>query len=510
VENSIEMQTPPCYESGKSEHGLRGNQHVSQNQLEAISGFDANFWEEIKNRIKSRNKDNKSIETWLNPVSYVQTVGSPEMPMMVLGVPSALHQYFVVENLLEKIYAEIADLFKTPFKVDLIVSQNKTPSQEPLGLGEALAAAAQSPHKTFPSANPTPPMAAPVSGPARLELLNNDYTFSTFVVGRNTEFAHAASYNVAQNPGADGYNPLFICGPVGMGKTHLLHAVGNQIRASQPNLKITYVGAERFLNECVSAIRRQEMDKFRTKFRDTPDILLVDDVQMIGKTEAVQEEFFHTINSFIDRRKQVIIAADRMPKDILGLADRNRSRLEWGLIADISMPDIETRVAITRYKSEKMGLRLPEEVVNHIARISKRSIRELEGHIKKVKMFSELQGLTIDLDLVKRVLATHETQTTISVEDIQKLVGDHFKVKISDLKSAVRSKQIVVPRQTAMYLIKHTLDKSLVDIGRAFGGKDHTTVMNAMSRVEYLLSKDMDFKNDVEELRTRIHNITGL
>ena len=174
------------------------------------------------------------------------------------------------------------------------------------------------------------------------------------------------------------------------------------------------------------------------------------------------------------------------------------------------MPDLETRVAILRYKSEKMNLRLPEEVVNYIARISKRSIRELEGNLKKVKMFSELQGLSIDIELARRVLATHETQTTISVEDIQKMVADHFKVKISDLKSTTRAKQIVVPRQTAMYLIKRTLDKSLVDIGRAFGGKDHTTVMNAMDRVEFLLSKDMDFKNDLDELTTRIHNITGV
>jgi chromosomal replication initiator protein len=348
------------------------------------------------------------------------------------------------------------------------------------------------------------------SPPPKVDLLNADYSFSTFVVGRNTEFAHAASYNVAQNPGAEGYNPLFICGPVGMGKTHLLHAVGNQIRTTHPYLKIMYVSAEKFLNECVSSIRRYEMDKFRQKYRDTPDVLMVDDVQMIGKTEAIQEEFFHTINSFIERKRQVVIAADRMPKDILGLEDRNRSRLEWGLIADISMPDLETRVAILRYKSEKMNLRLPEEVVNYVARISKRSIRELEGNLKKVKMFSELQGLSIDIELARRVLATHETQTTISVEDIQKMVADHFKVKISDLKSTTRAKQIVVPRQTAMYLIKRTLDKSLVDIGRAFGGKDHTTVMNAMDRVEFLLSKDMDFKNDLDELTTRIHNITGV
>lgn len=471
---------------------------------EEMTEINAPFWEEIKRRIKARNPENRSIETWLDPVTYVETTGSPALPRMILGVPSALHQYFVVENLLDKIYSEISSLFKRDFEVDLVVTGAKTQAQE----------------TSSPQPAPTPstdrnmvhPLQGAISSPAAAkgDLLNPDYTFSTFVVGRNTEFAHAASYNVAQNPGAEGYNPLFICGPVGMGKTHLLHAVGNNIRLGHPHVRINYFSAERFLNECVSSIRRQEMDKFRQKYRENCDILLVDDVQMIGKTEAIQEEFFHTINTFLERKRQVVIAADRMPKDILGLEDRNRSRLEWGLIADISMPDLETRVAILRYKSEKMNLRLPEEVVNYIARISKRSIRELEGNIKKVKMFSELQGLSIDIELARRVLATHETQTTISVEDIQKMVADHFKVKVADLKSTTRAKQIVVPRQTAMYLIKKTLDRSLVDIGRAFGGKDHTTVMNAMGRVTYLLSKDMDFKNDLEELTTRIHNITGL
>jgi chromosomal replication initiator protein len=482
----------------------RGEKRVTSIQFEPNTGLDSNFWEDIKRRIKARNKENKSIETWLDPVSYVETVGTPTLPRLILGVPSALHQYFVVENLLDKIYSEVSDLLKKDFEVDLVVTGMK--ALEPTNLGDAFSTS----EKSTPQMAPT--MAPPVSSsPApKADLLNGDYTFSTFVVGRNTEFAHAASYNVSQNPGADGYNPLFICGPVGMGKTHLLHAVGNHIKSTHPYLKICYVSAEKFLNECVSSIRRYEMDKFRQKYRDTPDVLMVDDVQMIGKTEAIQEEFFHTINSFIERKRQVVIAADRMPKDILGLEDRNRSRLEWGLIADISMPDLETRVAILRYKSEKMNLRLTEEVVNYVARISKRSIRELEGNLKKVKMFSELQGLSIDIELARRVLATHETQTTISVEDIQKMVADHFKVKISDLKSTTRAKQIVVPRQTAMYLIKRTLDKSLVDIGRAFGGKDHTTVMNALDRVEFLLSKDMDFKNDLDELTTRIHNITGV
>jgi chromosomal replication initiator protein len=477
--------------------------------------LDAIFWKRIKEGLRLRNKDNKWVETWIDPIEYIETVGTEQLPRIVLGVPSTIHHYFILENLLNQIYAEIAMGYKKDFEVDVIVSGVKSPVTEPQNMSEAFntieGQVTLKPEPQFQmKTSPTPQQSYPHLRTPSTDSLNHDYVFSTFVVGRNTEFAHAASYNVAQNPGADGYNPLFICGPVGMGKTHLLHAVGNQIRYSFPDLRITYVSAERFLNECVSGIRRHEMDKFRTKFRDNSDILLVDDVQMIGKTEAVQEEFFHTINTFIERRKQVVIAADRMPKDILGLADRNRSRLEWGLIADISMPDVETRVAILRYKAEKMGLRLNEEVVNYIARISKRSIRELEGNLKKVKMFSELQGLSIDIELAKRVLVTHETTSSISVEDIQKMVADHFKVRVADLKSTTRAKQIVVPRQISMYLIKKHLDKSLVDIGRAFGGKDHTTVINALGRVNLLQSRDLGLKNDIEELTTRIHSITGL
>jgi chromosomal replication initiator protein len=231
---------------------------------------------------------------------------------------------------------------------------------------------------------------------------------------------------------------------------------------------------------------------------------------MLGRGEAVQGEFFHILNAFIEQKKQIVLASDRLPKDIMGLEDRSRSRMEYGVIADIKMPDLETRIAILRYKAEKESLRLTEEVITHIARISKRSIRQLEGNLKKIKLYSELQGLPIDMDLVKRIIQHEESQGTISVEDIQKLVADHFQVRLQDLKSSTRSKQIVVPRQTAMYLIKKNLERSLVDIGRAFGGKDHTTVMNALERIEILTQKDLDLKSSIEELQTKIHNITGL
>jgi chromosomal replication initiator protein len=252
------------------------------------------------------------------------------------------------------------------------------------------------------------------------------------------------------------------------------------------------------------------MDEFRLKYRKKSDILLMDDIQILGRGERVQEEFFHTMNEFFEKKQQVIVASDRMPKDIKGLEDRIRTRLEWGLIADIQMPDLETRMAILKYKAERKLIRIPHDVVNYIARISKRSIRELEGNLNKVQMFSELQGLNISLDLAKKVLATHDDFTHLAVEDILKICADHYRVRITDLKSKSRLKPIVVARQMSMFLIKKHLDKSLVEIGRSFGGRDHTTVINALKKIDNQLVQNSDLKRDFDELEGRIHNITGL
>lgn len=458
------------------------------------------FWFQIKNNLKSKNQNNKPLQMWFEPTNLVEVEDRQSGRCFVLGVPTELHKFWISQNLLDRICSEISALYQNQFHIELVVT------------GQGSAGSAEIP--SMPSTAPllsdveTGVVAGQFGG--QRDMLNTDYTFSTFVVGRNNEFAHAASFNIAENPGTGNYNPLFICGPTGMGKTHLLNAVGNHIRVGFPHLRILYVSAERFLNECISSIRRHEMDKFRLRYRDKCDVLLMDDIQVLGRGEAVQEEFFHTLNDFFEKDQQVIVASDRMPKDIKGLEDRIRTRLEWGLIADIQMPDIETRVAILKYKSERKNIMLSNEVVSYVARISKRSIRELEGNLNKVKMFSELQGLPIGLDLAKRVLSTHDDVATITIDDIQKLVSDHYKVRLPDLKSKTRTKPLVTARQVAMFLVKKHLDKSLVDIGRSFGGKDHTTVMNALRRIEDQLNKDSEIKRDLEELESRIHNITGV
>ena len=459
------------------------------------------FWSQIKSTIKSKNGANKLLENWLDPIELIKSEKTDDFIKITFGVPSQFFFFYVNEHLKDKIANELAQQSETRIEIDFVVT-GKTAHDYNTSLQDVMQNTDQLFHQPVVVIHPLPPKP--------IENINEDFTFSTFVVGKNSEFAHAATYNVASNPGTNDYNPLLIYGPSGMGKTHLLNAAANQIRKNFPQLRITYISAERFLNECVSALRRHEMDKFRQKYRENSDVIVVDDVQYIGRGEAVQEEFFHMINSFIEKKKQVVLASDRMPKDILGLEDRSRTRLERGLIADITMPDLETRLAILRYKSENYNVRLSEDTIQYIAKISKKSIRELEGNLKKIKMFSELQGLSINLELARKVLAHHENTVTISIEEIQRIVSEYYKIRVTDLKSTSRARPIVVPRQIAMYLIKRFLDKSLVEIGKAFGGKDHTTVINSLDKVEILQNKDPQFKNDIDELVNQIHNVTGL
>lgn len=447
---------------------------------------------------------------WFEPTTILSAEDSPNGLHIKLGVPTELHHYWISNNLLSLIFEEFSATYNAAFNIDLVVhkesqlvgnesqfQQTELPlEQAPSNTGQSLAQAM--------TAHENPEMAR------NKDVLNSEHTFSTFVVGRNNEFAHAACYSIAKDPGGHTYNPLFICGPTGMGKTHLLHAVGNHVKNNFSNLIIKYCSAERFLNECIQSIRRNEMHKFRKRYRENCNVLLMDDIQVLGRGEAVQEEFFHTLNDFFEKGNQVVVASDRMPKDIIGLEDRIRTRLEWGLIADIQMPDIETRVAILKYKAESKNLNIPQDVINYIARISKRSIRELEGNLNKIKMFSELQGLRINLDLAKKVLASHDDTVSITIDEIQKIVADHFKLRVTDLKAKSRTQPIVTARQVAMYMIKKHLDKPLVEIGRSFGGKDHTTVINALRKVENQLGQNLDLKRNIEEIETRIHNITGV
>ncbi len=474
------------------------------------------FWEQVKKNLQSKSIDNRPLNLWLVPTELLGIKDLQGNLEFELGVPTDLHEYWISQNFMPQIRQEIAQFYKNDFDVKITVDPKITQkNDENLELSHNLASTFRQ-HQSQTYNNPdsrqslSPRNHAGIPRQGGAENLDPAYTFSSFVVGRNNEFAHAACYSVAEDPASRRYNPLFICGPSGMGKTHLINAVGTHILTKDPSIKICYVSAERFLNECISSIRRNEMHKFRQKYRDQADMLLVDDIQILGRGEAVQEEFFHTLNEYLESKRQVVVASDTMPKDIKGLENRIRTRLEWGLIADIQMPDIETRVAILRYKAEEQKIKLSNEVINYIAKISKLSIRQLEGNLNKVRIFSDLNGVTVDMELCKKVLDAHVEQQPLTVDDLQKIVADHYKIRIQDLKAKSRTRPIVNARQVAMFLIKKHLDKSLVEIGRSFGGKDHTTVINAIKRIENQRLKDPDLSSDIEDLETSIHNITGV
>lgn len=474
------------------------------------------LWNNVKKSLQQRHAGNKYVETWFQPTELVNVKETKELGTCFnLGVPTELHKYWISENFLKEIKSSIKELFHSPFSVEINVNQlnassdNSSPKSfsfetaSPLSVMPAFPTPFDSSPRSF-----SPPQ--PKQNPQSPDLLNKDYTFSNFVVGRNNEFAHAACHNIAENPQSSDYNPLFICGPTGMGKTHLINAVANHILEREPNKIITYVSAEKFLNDCVSCIRRTEMHKFRKKYRERSDILLMDDIQILGRGEVIQQEFFHTLNEYLESGRQVVVASDRMPKDIKDFEDRIRTRLEWGLIADIQMPDVETRVAILNYKAERMKLSLTTETVNYIAKISRRSIRELEGNLKKIKMISELQHVKVSLDLCKKVLSHHDAKSTVTVDDILKLISQHYNIKLPDLKGKSRTKQILIARQVGMYMLKKHLNLSLVETGKIFGGKDHTTVLNAVRKIESQQQENGEIRKDIGDLNRKIHNLTGV
>ncbi len=330
--------------------------------------------------------------------------------------------------------------------------------------------------------------------------LNSRFTFDAFVVGSSNRFACAASLAVAESP-AKAYNPFFIYGPVGLGKTHLIQAITHKIRQLHPNLKHCYMSSEQFTNELIDSIRNRSTAQFRKKYREI-DVLLIDDIQFIAGKESTQEEFFHTFNNLHDNRKQIIITSDRSPKEITNLEERLRSRFAWGLITDIQPPDFETRVAILRKKIQREPIAVPDDVIYFIAEQIRTNIRELEGALIRVAAYSLLEGCPMTLEMTKMVLKdmVKETVKNIRVEFVQEKVSDFFKIPVSDLRAKRRNKNIVFPRQMAMYLSRQLTNMSLPEIGGAFGGKDHTTVLHSCKKIEGDLNRDPKIKNIVDQL----------
>jgi chromosomal replication initiator protein len=331
--------------------------------------------------------------------------------------------------------------------------------------------------------------------------LNPKYVFNEFVVGNSNRFAHAASLAVAEAP-AKAYNPLFIYGGVGLGKTHLMHAIGHYILSQNKNAKIYYVSSEKFTNELINSIKDDKNEEFRNKYR-TVDVLLVDDIQFIAGKERTQEEFFHTFNALHEANKQIIVSSDRPPKEIPTLEDRLRSRFEWGLITDIQAPDFETRIAILRKKSERDKVEIPNEVFEFIATRIKSNIRELEGALNRVIAYSTLTKREVDIALANEALKdliTAARARKIDVDLIKTTVAEYFNIKIEDFESKKRTRQIAYPRQVAMYISRELTDMSLPKIGEEFGGRDHTTVIHACDKINNDISVNYEFKQKIDSI----------
>ena len=335
--------------------------------------------------------------------------------------------------------------------------------------------------------------------------INPRYTFNEFVSGSTNQFAYSAAEAVAEKPGTS-YNPLFIYGGVGLGKTHLINAIGNSILDKNPQKKVCYYTSERFINELITSLRCSRMEDFRKKFRSV-DVLLIDDIQFIAGKERTQEEFFHTFNELYEAQKQIVVTSDKFPKEIPGLEERLRSRFEWGLIADIQPLDLETKQAILKLKSEKMGIDLPEDVSLFLAGSSTSNVRDLEGYLNRLNLFSRMKSIPISLEMAQETLKDilSKKNQEVSVEEIQKAVASFYNIKVTDLKSSKRIKAFILPRQIAMYLSRKITSCSYPDIGAKFGGKDHSTIIHAINKIEKAIEEDYRLQTAIENIKKSLY-----
>jgi chromosomal replication initiator protein len=335
--------------------------------------------------------------------------------------------------------------------------------------------------------------------------LDPRYVFDTFVVGASNQFAHASAVAVAEHP-ARQYNPLFLYSPPGLGKTHLLHAIGNHLLATKPNSRVAYLSAEKFVNELIESVQHRRMSQFRAKYRDSYDMILIDDIQFIAGKSTSEEEFFHTFNELYSSKRQIVLSCDRPPKEIEGLEERLRTRFEWGLLADITPPEIETRIAILKAKAERDDIYLPDEVATFLASHIKTNVRELEGVLIRLQAHASLSGAEISLEMAKQELksAAPEEGAHFTIESIQGAVAKHFHLKLGELKAPTRVQNIALPRQIAMYLIRKYTGLGYKEIGRFFGGKDHSTIMHGCRKVEGEMETNALIRDAVEAIQNSL------
>ncbi len=457
------------------------------NKLDSSLVEHQNTWNQVLDFLQSR-VGGEVLETWFNPLLFEGMNGKKAR----VSVPNKFFGEWLSRNYLDVLAEAIQSVgsLADPVEVDFIVRDTNEDTQ-PFRASSTAPSLPLRDQKTAQTRNKKSP------------LPNPKYTFDNFVVGASNQFAHAASRAVAESP-ALAYNPLFIYGGVGLGKTHLLHSIGNHV-ARNGDLRIAYVTTEQFTNEVINSIRYDKMIELRRRYRNV-DMLLIDDIQFLAGKERTQEEFFHTFNSLYEARKQIVLSSDRFPKEMPSMEERLRSRFEWGLIADLQQPDVETRIAILRKKSEEEGVGISEDVIQLLAVNLKSNIREIEGALIRLGAYASLTGQVITVEMAKNVLRDllGGKRNVITVEDIQEIVATRFHVKVSDLKSKRRTKTLVHPRQVAMYLCRELTDASFPEIGRDFGGKDHTTIIHACKQIQKSQETDSVLKTTIASLKEEI------
>ena len=487
-----------------------------------------NPWMQILSALEKK-INRQSFETWLKPTRYSHIAGRT----LYVRIPTEEFQH--IGDKYSDLIQEAIDLQQLNLDDVAFVTQAEDPSMPPVrkdgGFGPLSTNAPTAPHtnqnapypgQTSYNGQNTYSAEANYNGQgtrrgsglpeqqgrfdwSTAAQLNSRYTFDNFVIGNGNQFARAASLAVAERP-SRAYNPLFLYGGVGMGKTHLMHAIGHEVKRRQPIANICYVSAEKFTNEMINSLRNDRMTSFRDRFRGV-DVLLIDDIQFIAQKERTQEEFFHTFNALHESMKQIVIASDRPPKELAEIEDRLRSRFEWGLIADIQPPDLETKVAILQKKAESEQSSLPTDVAMFIASNVRTNVRELEGALVRLIAWCNMNNMEITLSSTQQCLKQFiDTQVRkITIDAIQKGVAEHFGMRVSELKQKNNSRAVVVPRQIAMYLAKNLTEASLPEIGRQFGGKHHTTVMHSIGKIDELRRTDKDLNRTINKLQENLN-----
>lgn len=450
---------------------------ASQERLGSVEDIWRNVLRVLRERVEAT-----KYATWFEPLKPLSMAGD----MLRIAVPNRFVRAWLMEHYHAIIIDTLLRLTGTPYQVTFVVQELvETP------------ATIEQPH------SPTVRLPArPVSSNGQTAF-NPRFTFETFVVGSSNEFAHAACLAVARHP-ARTYNPLFIYGDVGLGKTHLLHAIGHYAQQTHAGLATCYVSSEKFLNDLVGALSHDKMDDFRNRYRKN-DLILVDDVQFLIGKERTQEEFFHTFNVLYNDNKQIVLTSDKLPKDMVGLEKRLRSRFEWGLIADLQAPDLETKIAILQKKAEYMQMPLPDEVAWFIARRVRGDVRKLEGALNVIEAYTAVTGQDITVGLVQGLIGelSEIEEKSLTIPDIERVVADHYKLKGTLLRSKKRNKEIAHARHVAMFLARTLTNASLPQIGKNFGDRDHTSVLHAYNKIKGMIDDDWRFKEEVEQL-TRV------